>query len=73
MNKALIAMSIAFVLLGAAYALRDWNSCKPEFTDQEIYDGFKLCMQSAGTTRCSMTAQDFILYWHIKGKGEIEE
>lgn len=40
--------------------------CKDEPTDRQIYEGYRLCMQSASVARCHMTPDDFVVYWRVK-------
>jgi hypothetical protein len=35
-------------------------------TLQDEHDAYRLCMQSAGSTGCRMTPQDFVRYYEIK-------
>lgn len=39
---------------------------------QAEYDAYRTCMQSAGTTRCQMTPDDFVRYYKIKATLEAE-
>lgn len=37
------------------------------------FEAYRLCMQSAGTTGCQMTPQDFVRYYELKHQLEIED
>ena len=55
---------LAGALMGTAVALFMY---KPPPVDLQVeFDGYRLCMQTAGKTRCKMTAQDFIRYYEIQ-------
>lgn len=59
---------MGMIIGGVVTALGVWCQDVPELTvaPQDEYDAYRLCMQSAGKTRCSMTPQDFVRYYEIK-------
>ena len=42
-------------------------------TLEDEYEAYRLCMQTAGKTRCQMTPQDFVRYYEIKRKLESDD
>ncbi len=64
---------VLFWLTAAAFAFHEYTDHFNAPTQAELqgeYDAYRLCMQSAGKTRCKMTTQDFIRYYELKYKLE---
>ena len=63
------------LLLGivAGWIGNDYYHATPVQDMQDKYDGYRLCMQTAGTTHCYMTPADFTEYFQLQRKLGEEE
>ncbi len=66
-----LTFMLAGALMGTAVAM--FMMTPPPVDLQIEYDAYRLCMQTAGKTRCKMTAQDFIRYYEIQRILEAEK
>lgn len=58
----IVAIALGFV---AGYEYHD-RYVDPELPPEQEFEAYRLCMQSASTTRCTMTPQDFVRYYELK-------
>ncbi len=56
----LVALSVFILLTGCSRPPADRNQMQNE------YDSYRLCMQMAARTNCTMTPQDFMRYYELK-------
>jgi len=74
MNKYGILLAIWLATIGGFWFGSTSPICTPDTTREDLqteFTAYRVCMESAGTTRCTMTPQDFVRYYKIKRTLEI--